>query len=71
MAGECGRKREFERWPEFKRLWLQAFNRCIKAREEARCVQRFKSAEEWFEWWLSDEAMEKPISEDQLVLDGF
>lgn len=71
MAGECGRKREFERWPAFKRLWLRAFERCVKAREEAGCSQRFKSAEDWFEWWLSDEAMEKPVDENQILLEGF
>lgn len=50
---------------------VQAFERCTKAREEAGCVNRFKSAQEWFEWWLSDEAMEKPVDENQVLLEGF
>lgn len=71
MAGERGRRREFERWPAFEILWLRAFDRLVKLRTELGLVRKFSCGAEWFEWWLSDAAMEEPVDEDQLYLDGF
>ena len=70
MAGECSRRREFERWPGFKKPWLRAFQSCIDGRKEARqpILDNGRTAEEWFEWWLSDAAMEEPIDEEQIAL---
>ena len=71
MAGECGRRREFERWPGFEKLWRRAFDDLVKVREELGLKQRFTCGAEWFEWWLSDASMEEPVDEDQLFLEGF
>lgn len=74
MAGECGRRHEFERWPAFRALYLRAFSDMFRIRIERGLPQSFKgknAAEEWFEWWLSDKSMELPIDEDQLSLEGF
>lgn len=71
MAGGCGRRREFDRWPAFERLWRQAFDRLIEIRKSLGLAQRFSCGAECFEWWLSDAAMEEPLDEDQLLLDGF
>lgn len=74
MAGEAGRRREFERWPEFRKLYIRAFENMLEARRERGLPilhQGKHAAEDWFEWWLSDRAMEAPIDEDQLCLDGF
>lgn len=68
MAGECGRRREFERWPGFERLWRKAFDDLVALREELGLVQLFSSGAEWFEWWLSDSAMEKPVNEAQMSM---
>lgn len=71
MAGECGRRREFERWPGFERLWRRAFDDLVEIREELGLRNRFSSGAEWFEWWLSDAAMETSVDEYQLWIDGF
>lgn len=71
MAGEDGRRREFERWPGLKKVWLRGFRRCMEARERAGLVQHYSSEEEWLEWWISDRAQEETIDEHQLYLDGF
>lgn len=71
MARERGRRREFERWPGFERIWRRAFDRLVEIRESLGLAQRFTSGEEWFEWWLSDRAMEETVDEDQLYFDGY
>lgn len=68
MAGECGRRREFERWPAFELMWRRAFDGLVALREELGLIQRFKSGAEWFEWWLSDAVMEEPVNEDQMTM---
>ncbi len=69
MAGECGRRREFERWPGFERLWRKAFDDLVSLRAELGLAQKFSSGAEWFEWWLSDAAMEEPVNEDQIAFE--
>ena len=73
MAGETGRRREIERWPGFRRLWLRAFRSCIDGRREAGLpiLDNGKTAEEWMEWWLSDAAMDAPVDEDQMLIGGY
>lgn len=71
MAREKGRRREFARWPGFERLWRKAFDALMQIRKEAGLKNIFASGAEWFEWWISDAAMEEPIDEDQLYFDGF
>lgn len=74
MAGECGRRREFARWPAFKVLYLRAFAEMLQIRRDRGMTELFKAknaAEEWFEWWISDSSMEEPVDENQLRLDGF
>lgn len=70
MAGECGRRREFERWPAFERLWRKAFDELVEIRETLGLPKRFASGAEWFEWWMSDASMEEPVNEDQMILEG-
>lgn len=71
LARESGRRREFARWPRFEKLWRNAFDELVQIREELGLQQRFSCGEEWFEWWLSDSAMNEPIDEAQLYFDGF
>lgn len=71
MAGECGRRQEFQRWPLFEKLWRRAFDDLVKIREDLGLKKVFSSGAEWFEWWLSDSAMEELVDEDQLCFDGF
>ena len=71
MGGECQRRMQFERWPKFRDAWLRSFQKCIEARGKAGLKTPFTDAEVWLEWWLSDEAMEKPLDKNQILLEGF
>lgn len=70
MAGSCERKREFERWPGFKRMYILGFEKMIEARKTAglEILPGMETPEKWFNWWLSDEAHERP-DENQLTLE--
>jgi phosphoadenosine phosphosulfate reductase len=70
MGGECQRRRQFERWPGFRTAWLRAFQSCIDGRRESGLQMPFTDAEEWFEWWLSDKAMEQPVDDTQIDMDS-
>ena len=67
MAGSAGRKREFARWPKYERAWRQGFEHYWNHRiaEQPKQVDgrewfgsaRFGSAQEMWDWWLSDEPL--------------
>ena len=54
MGNAKGIKREFERWPKYKNLYLMAFDRMLKARNKAGLETTWKSAEEVMQWWLGE-----------------
>lgn len=70
MAGECERKREFERWPGFKKMYLLGFKKMLEARKEAglQILRGMETPEKWFEWWMSDKAYGSP-DENQLTME--
>lgn len=67
MAGEIGRRREFARWPGFERLWVYFLDKLIDVRTQKGLKNMFKTGREWFDWWISDRAMES-VPEEQLSL---
>lgn len=70
MAGTCERKREFDRWPGFKKLYLLGFKKMIEARKRAgmKILKGQETPEEWFDWWVSEKSY-KPDNEDQITFD--
>lgn len=67
------RKKEFKRWPGFEKAWRFATKKYFNARKgklnrygEGFYFERFKTSDEFFDWWLSDKA--SGISEDCLGL---
>lgn len=72
MAGEAGRRREFARWPKFEAQWRRMFARLIELRKELGLPLRNAStANEWFEWWMTDRGQEEPVDEDQVEMEAF
>jgi phosphoadenosine phosphosulfate reductase len=78
MAREAGRRKEFDRWPRYERLWKRSFERIWNRRSGT--LQRngktwfgdvfFDSWEEMWEWWMSDLSLPiKPGSLFDDVLD--
>lgn len=72
MATCRERQLEFERWPGFRRLYLRAFERMLQRRREKGLYvsEQTQTAEDWFDWWMSDRAQEK-TDENQLALWGY
>ena len=70
MAGSCERKREFERWPKFKNMYLIGFRKMIEARKAAglEILKGMETQEKWFDWWISDKSYESE-DENQLTLE--
>lgn len=47
--------KELERFPEFKKLYLKAFDRMIKSREANGKEKTWATAEEVYDWWIRKE----------------
>ena len=54
MGDTKGMTREFERWPQYKKLYIRAFERIISEREKAGLgkIMGGASPEECVEWWI-------------------
>lgn len=46
------RSLEFQRWPKYKQLYLNAFNRMLIERDKRGKHTEWKTPEEVFDWWL-------------------
>ena len=71
MARERERRREFDRWPKFQMQWIRIFDQVIRLREQEGKVNEHASGQDWFDWWLEEQTQEKPVDENQLVLDNY
>ena len=72
MAGEGGRRREFNRWPKYEAQWRRTFARLIALRRDLGLPLRNAStADEWFEWWMTDRAQDELVDEDQVEMEAF
>lgn len=70
MARKEAREAEFVRWPKFREQWIRTFAKMIDLRKELGLpLINAKSAEEWFNWWMSDPVQDEPVDEDQLMMD--
>ena len=48
-------RREFEDFPEYKKLYIHAFERMLKERERRGKENTWKTGEDVFAWWIGDE----------------
>lgn len=69
MAGKAGREREFLRWPEYKRLYLAAFDQMLRERA-ARGKQTYvwQDATDVYRWWMEYDVL--PGQMDILEVDS-
>lgn len=51
MGGGMHQEREFKRWPAYRKMYLQAFDRMIKAHPDVK-YKNWTNAEECFNWWV-------------------
>lgn len=48
------RKRDFQKYPNFKRAYLRAMKKNMDTR---KTPSKFANVDEWFDWWINDKAM--------------
>lgn len=74
MAGRKGRETEFTRWPKYKQLYLNAFERMLEERKRrgkksSRETTDWTTAEDVFRWWMEYDVLPGQIStEDYLEM---
>lgn len=58
------RVHQFRRWPKYEQMWRRGFQKMFnklkgvpKKNGEPRGMERFASAEEWFSWWMEEDAV--------------
>lgn len=54
MAGRRYRYQEFERYPKYRDMYLQAFARMLEARVRAGKPTKWSTASDVFDWWMED-----------------
>jgi len=77
MAREKGRRKEFDRWPAYEKAWKRAFKavwdkRAGTTQKNGRPwfgTARFKTWEEMWEWWVSNDSLPGQEDECQGALD--
>lgn len=51
MARKKGREREFARWPKYKALYMNAFQKMLDQKPEK--YENWKTAQDVFDWWIN------------------
>lgn len=59
MAGAEGQKREFERYPKFRALYVRAFDRMVEKRKADGLPTEWQDGEAVMRWWLNDNPKEE------------
>jgi phosphoadenosine phosphosulfate reductase len=53
MAGKKGREAEFARWPKYKQMYINAFDKMLQARERGGYqIDGWRSGVDVFNWWM-------------------
>lgn len=63
LGGSASMRREFERWPVYKKLYIKAFDDMLEARKAAGKTNRHRlwtNGEGVFKWWIGDEQKRDP-----------
>lgn len=55
LGGEAAMKRELERWPAIRKLYVRAFERMIARRKERGMPCQWETGEDVMRWWLKEE----------------
>ena len=73
LAGKKGREKEFARWPKYKQMYLNAFDRMLKVREaKGKIDDKWRigrRAVDVFNWWMEYDIAPGQISFDELEED--
>ncbi len=72
LGGSASMRREFERWPVYKKLYIKAFDDMLEARRAAGKTNHHRlwtDGEGVFKWWIGDEQKRDPnqMSIDEML----
>lgn len=58
MAGRAGREAEFARWPKYRQMYINAFDRMIDARKQRGMeTATWETGLDVYHWWMEDGVM--------------
>ena len=60
------RYKEFARWPKFKDMYINAFERMINVRKEKGMQTKWKTGNDVFDWWMQDDNVPGQMSFDDM-----
>lgn len=71
MQGGKGQKRDFARWPGFRKMYVRAFDKMLEARAEGGLASHdwWPDGERVMRWWVGDDPMQMTL-EDYLYEQG-
>ena len=52
LSGPNGMKRDFERWPKYKDIYIRTFEKMNEVRKKEGLHTYFETGEEVMEWWI-------------------
>lgn len=64
IANKCMRKQEFVDFPQYKKMYIRAFDRMLEVRKQRGKDTQWKTGEEVFLWWIEDDNIEGQLSFD-------
>lgn len=64
------RKREFQRYPQYRIMYIRAFERMLGERKRRGLPYGWESAEDVFHWWMEDGILPGQIGMEEWMQDG-
>lgn len=65
LQSSKGMVRDFERWPKYKEAYIRAFDRMLKARDEAGlATDGWKTAQDVYDWWIQKPKDKEVVEND-------
>ena len=68
LGGTLSQKQELERWPQYRKLYVSAFEKMIEARREAGKTEHatlWNTGEDVMRWWMGCDPKHDP---DQMLM---
>ena len=69
MAGKHVREEEFARWPEYKKLYLLAFEKLLDERAKRGLFVDWQTPEDVFNWWMEYDTIPGQMNIDDFLED--
>lgn len=62
MGGHAKQRRDFERWPAYRKMYIRAFEDMLEERRaNGKETTRWETGEDVMAWWTQDRKVDKPL----------